>query len=309
MKKIILPSISMLIIAVSLFAYFNINFLKYGYNFQKGNVFFAQKNYGSALKSYKEASYFKNNSDIEDKIKVSSKLYEDEIKYNSAINFMKNKEYNKAIDIFKSIKNFEDANNKIQECISMVSSENIIEAKKYIDKLNFQQAKIILQRVLSSDSQNIEAKNLMESCDYSIQGQIHESKSKDLLKKIRGVYKLFVDLEYQHVYIYKNNKLIKTMVCSSGMAGYETPEGKFKITGRGNYFFSDKYGEGAYYWVRFYGSYLFHSIPCDKSGNIVQSEADKLGTKASHGCVRLSMEDAKWIYENIPNNISRVLVY
>ena len=309
MKKIILPLISMLIVSISLFAYIKINSLKYDYNFKKGNVFLAQKNYSNALKSYKEASSFKNNSDIEDKIKTSAQLIRDEIKYNSAINLMKNIEYDKAIEIFSSISNFEDANNKRQECISLISREKVIEAKNYIDKLNFQQAKIILQNVLSLDSQNTEAKNLMESCDYSIQGQFHESKSKDLLKTIRGVYKLLVDLEYQHVYVYKNNKLIKTMLCSSGMAGYETPEGKFKITDRGNYFYSDKYEEGAYYWVRFHGAYLFHSIPCDKSGNIIQSELDKLGIKASHGCIRLSMEDAKWVYENIPKNISRALIY
>ncbi|WP_278279724.1 L,D-transpeptidase [Clostridium sp. DMHC 10] len=28
----------------------------------------------------------------------------------------------------------------------------------------------------------------------------------------------------------------------------------------------------------------------------------KLGTKASHGCVRLSIEDAKWMYDNIPRD-------
>lgn len=309
MKKIMLPLISMLIISISLFAYINIDTLKYNYNYKKGDLFFAQKNYSSALKSYKEASSLKNNPDIEDKIKTSAQLINDEIKYNSGINLMKSKEYNKAIEIFKSINNFEDTNNKIQECISLISSEKIIEAKNYIDKLNFQQAKNILEDVLSLNSQNTEARNLIEFCDYSIEGQVHESKSKDLLKKIRGVYKLFVDLEYQHVYVYKNNELIRTMLCSSGMAGYDTPEGKFKITDRGNYFYSDKYGEGAYYWVRFHGAYLFHSIPCDKSGNIIQSELDMLGAKASHGCIRLSMEDAKWVYENIPKNISRVLIY
>jgi lipoprotein-anchoring transpeptidase ErfK/SrfK len=29
------------------------------------------------------------------------------------------------------------------------------------------------------------------------------------------------------------------------------------------------------------------------------SEAQKLGSKASHGCIRLALPDAKWIYQNI----------
>jgi lipoprotein-anchoring transpeptidase ErfK/SrfK len=40
----------------------------------------------------------------------------------------------------------------------------------------------------------------------------------------------------------------------------------------------------------------------DKNGNVIESEAMKLGQKASHGCVRLAIPDAKWIYDNIRYN-------
>ncbi|HAH78565.1 MAG TPA: L,D-transpeptidase, partial [Ruminococcaceae bacterium] len=35
--------------------------------------------------------------------------------------------------------------------------------------------------------------------------------------------------------------------------------------------------------------------------------ADKLGEPASHGCIRLPVEDAKWIYDNIPEGTKVVI--
>lgn len=45
----------------------------------------------------------------------------------------------------------------------------------------------------------------------------------------------------------------------------------------------------------------------DKNGNVITSEAIKLGHEASHGCVRLAIPDAKWIYENIKYNTKVVI--
>lgn len=309
MKKLMLPITTVLLISASLVFFNYRKSLKCKYYTEKGNIYLSQKNYSSALDSYETALSYKNNSSIKEKISTATQLKDELIKYNSAISLMDSKEYDKAVEIFKSISQIEGVNDKINECISLKCSEKIVQAKDYMAKGDFQQAKIILQEVISLDSENTEAKDLMKSCDENIQGKIQEEKRKGLLKTIRGVYKLLVDLESQHVYIYKNNKLLKTMLCSSGMSGYDTPKGKFTITDRGNYFYSDKYNEGAYYWVRFHGVILFHSIAYDKNGNVIESEAKKLGTEASHGCVRLATEDAKWIYENIPKRISKVLVY
>ena len=63
---------------------------------------------------------------------------------------------------------------------------------------------------------------------------------------------------------------------------------------------SVKYNENLKYAVKFLGNYLIHSVPIDetkKNGKIKyeeQKEAkDDLGKAASHGCIRLSVEDAK----------------
>ena len=45
----------------------------------------------------------------------------------------------------------------------------------------------------------------------------------------------------------------------------------------------------------------------DKDGQVIQEEAEKLGQPSSHGCVRLSIEDAKWIYDNVPEKTKVVI--
>ena len=41
-------------------------------------------------------------------------------------------------------------------------------------------------------------------------------------------------------------------------------------------------------------SRLLHSVPIDASGDYIEEEAEELGQKAnSHGCIRLTVADAK----------------
>lgn len=117
-----------------------------------------------------------------------------------------------------------------------------------------------------------------------------------------------VSKEKQRVYIMKGNEIIYTMVCSTGLdtsPDTATPVGTFQIQKeRGTSFYNPSEKEGAMYWVSWknHGVFLFHSVATDINGNVIPSEAMKLGQKASHGCVRLAVPDAKWIYNNIKYN-------
>ena len=95
-------------------------------------------------------------------------------------------------------------------------------------------------------------------------------------------------------------RVVKTFTCSTGKKGSDTPTGTFTVAERGQSFYNSSINEGAYYWTQFYGDYLFHSVPFNGSREMEPEEAAKLGTPASHGCVRLAVADAKWIYDNIP---------
>jgi len=118
---------------------------------------------------------------------------------------------------------------------------------------------------------------------------------------INSEYKIDVSLPEQKVRIYKKEILVKEFMVSTGI-NQSTPTGDFEIQNRGEWFFSERYQQGAKWWVSFkdWGTYLFHSVPMDSNKQIIQEEADKLGSPASHGCIRLTIDDAKWIYDNIP---------
>lgn len=101
----------------------------------------------------------------------------------------------------------------------------------------------------------------------------------------------------------------KAMVCSTGRVVSYTPTGTFKT--------SSKYtwrlmvdGTHSQYATRFNNGILFHSVPCysPQKDQLEYEEFNKLGTPASLGCVRLSVADAKWIYDNCPYGTT-VIVY
>lgn len=92
---------------------------------------------------------------------------------------------------------------------------------------------------------------------------------------------------------------VKAMVCSCGNVESATPEGTFQTS---DYYLwrrmvDDTFGR---YAVRFNGKILFHSVPYieETPDSLEWEEYNKLGENASLGCVRLSVEDAKWIYDN-----------
>ena len=122
-------------------------------------------------------------------------------------------------------------------------------------------------------------------------------------------YFIYLSLSDQTTYIYEgslnNWKLTKSFLSSTGIPGEETPKGIFSVNGRDTWFFSNEFQQGGKYWVRFMGDYLFHSVPFDeKQTNIVD---ETLGTAASHGCVRLKVEDSKWIYDNIDDGTKVII--
>ena len=127
-------------------------------------------------------------------------------------------------------------------------------------------------------------------------------------------YKLIVDVSDQRVYVMRwtgnayEGKL-DTFKCSTGKDDTPTPLGTYQATGKTGdewYWFKDFhcYARWAYHIV---GGILFHSITYDEKKHANMSE-DSLGYKgASHGCVRLKVKDAKWIYDNCPEGTTVVV--
>ncbi|MBC6389060.1 murein L,D-transpeptidase [Lactobacillus kunkeei] len=122
---------------------------------------------------------------------------------------------------------------------------------------------------------------------------------------------LDVSIKYQRVYVRnKEGKVLYTMLCSTGNDD-GTPRGTFHIQAeRGSHFYNASSKEGANYWTSFkdHGIYLFHSVPVNKDGKYLMKDAHELGKVAnSHGCVRLSIPDAKWINSSVPTGTKVVI--
>lgn len=121
---------------------------------------------------------------------------------------------------------------------------------------------------------------------------------------------LFISIENQKIYFYEKEEnkwvLKQEFVCGTGEEGTETPIGIFKAGAKGEWFHSPKFNKGGKYYTQFDGEFLIHSVPYypDK----IRVWEKDLGRPMSHGCVRVSTEDAKTIYEKIPYG-STVIIY
>ncbi|MEA5066983.1 MAG: L,D-transpeptidase family protein, partial [Eubacteriales bacterium] len=121
-------------------------------------------------------------------------------------------------------------------------------------------------------------------------------------------WRLRVSLEDQKTYAYRlgedgEYRLERTMICSTGLLDEWTPRGVFLKTGQQEkwHYFSKYYVWGRYtYYID--GDIMFHSVLFSSrdEASVNPTSVALLGRRASHGCVRLSVEDAKWLYETCP---------
>lgn len=130
-------------------------------------------------------------------------------------------------------------------------------------------------------------------------------------------YVLKISIDKQRVYAYgldENNEhtvLVRTMKASTGLSATPTPRGTFQAsTGPGaRWHYFKKFSCWAQYAYYIEGDIMIHSVLYgSKGGAVTSSSVRNLGRRASHGCVRLSVEDAKWVWNNCPTN-TKIVVY
>jgi len=127
-------------------------------------------------------------------------------------------------------------------------------------------------------------------------------------------YYIEVDTGNQVVTVYQKDddgeytRIVRRFPCTTGKTeGTEeepatpTPSGKWKIGTRERFGkFANFKGEYARYWTQIVGGIYFHSIMFSDRDTMTlkKSPFRTLGRNASHGCIRLYVEDAKWLYYN-----------
>lgn len=129
-------------------------------------------------------------------------------------------------------------------------------------------------------------------------------------------YLILVNCSTHRVGVYKGSKAnwkrLYYWKCGDGKKSTPTVKGTFK-TGvykgrkyKQKYF--DSHGARCWYATRIYNGYLFHSVLYKRAKTPKKIKDGRLGAGVSHGCVRLAIGNAKWIYKNIPKK-TKVIIY
>ena len=122
----------------------------------------------------------------------------------------------------------------------------------------------------------------------------------------KDTYEIRVNKQESCITIYKDGVPIKAMTCSPGDA---TPVGTFYLAGkwRWNALMGGVQGQ---YCSQIQGDFLFHSVLYNKTNprTLIPSSYNNLGKRVSHGCVRLQVIDAKWIFDNCPRG-TKITIY
>lgn len=122
-------------------------------------------------------------------------------------------------------------------------------------------------------------------------------------------YYITVDITNQIVTIYDSEKtddinIVRQMICTTGKKATPTPLGTFRLPARSSgerteWYYFPKFKCYAKWATRITGGILFHStlFTSAKKGP-TSSSTRALGSRGSHGCVRLRVADAKFIADN-----------
>lgn len=153
------------------------------------------------------------------------------------------------------------------------------------------------------------------------------SKKLKVKSKYKGGYKYFYDMDGNRInntepflgknptYRIKVNMLknVVTIYAKDGKRGYTIPVKAYLCSGNiNNRLGTFSLGPRYRYRVLFYSSYsqwslvihgdiLFHTVPYKSyrnPNNLNVKEYNKLGTSASHGCIRMQCQAVKWLYDN-----------
>ncbi|MBS6041242.1 MAG: L,D-transpeptidase [Clostridium baratii] len=251
----------------------------------KGIMEFNKNNFEEALTIFNTIPSSDKNSSIalDYVVKCKAKIKED------LLNTVKEKQ---------SIDHFTEAINLIESKLSLLDNDKDLVSK--VDEL-----KKLRENYNKSNPSNSSA---LES-SAKIVSTINTQNINTLGLQSSSNYLLYVDTNTQLTHIYKgsnnNWKLFKSLKCATGKEGSETPSGVYTIKNRDTWFFSKKFNQGGKYWVQFDGDYLFHSIPFAEDQKTIVDYT--LGEPVSHGCIRLSLEDSKWLYDNIPTDTKLII--
>ena len=121
-------------------------------------------------------------------------------------------------------------------------------------------------------------------------------------------FAITVDVNNQVTTVYGRDEngdysvIIRQMLCSTGTRANPSDVGEWVLSGRhARWCYFSTWGSHAQYWTKINASIAFHSVIYNSVDTMDLSVKSykALGKRASHGCIRLLVDDARWIYDNV----------
>lgn len=128
-------------------------------------------------------------------------------------------------------------------------------------------------------------------------------------------YKIIVDECHQVTMVFSKDAEgnytvpVRYMLCSTGANGC-TPKGNFSMGAyRVRFSLFKRDGRFGQYWTQVFGAIYFHTtLYLAKDASSYETASyDLLGNMDSHGCIRLTVPDARWMWYNIAAGTSCVI--
>ncbi len=138
--------------------------------------------------------------------------------------------------------------------------------------------------------------------DEYVRANQNDSKTKYLILLNQGKHTVYIFQGKQYAW-----EKIKTYPCCVGAPGTPTPVGTFTIGFRGRNFLTEG-GSKCWYYTQIVGMIWFHSQIYADTATPQYIVDGSMGVSCSHGCVRLYLDNAYWIHENIPRG-TKVVIY
>ncbi|GFP78293.1 L,D-transpeptidase [Clostridium fungisolvens] len=294
-------------------------------NFSLGMKLYKDKNYLDAYNAFDKVSNFDDNflkaeeykkeviNSIKEETLSSAEKLVSENYFSKAISLLEDnaKYYSNDKDILSKIDEYKDEKNKFLNKDSTNKNSASDSSKNTSSNSSSNESKANnLSNDSSKNTTNSNSNTDSTTKTTSVAAMTINANTINSLNLTSDTsYLVYVNLSAQKTYVFKGKKndwsLVKNYSCSTGIKGSETPSGVYTVKEKGDWFYSTDYKEGAKYWVQFDGNYLFHSLPYNESKTKITDYT--LGKAASHGCIRLKVEDAKWIYDNITRG-SKVII-
>lgn len=129
-------------------------------------------------------------------------------------------------------------------------------------------------------------------------------------------YKMVINEYHQMIIVYKKDDAgeftvpVRYMITTTGSGKLPTPKGEFTMGSKYVRFgLFSSYGVYGQYWRDITGNIFCHSlIYASRNANSYTNSYNQLGKRGSHGCVRLFVPDARWVYYNIAPGTSADII-